>query len=322
MSQQSTQLNTTRRRGAVLADAALLLVTMAWGATFVVVKEALAEIRPFAFLAVRFGIAALLLAPWYWRGIVRGGLRQARAGLFIGGFLFLGYGAQTLGLQWTSAGKAGFITGLMVVFVPVFSAWLLRQPPRRDSVLGVLLATLGLALLTLTDSLQPNRGDALVLLCAVCFAMHIISVGKHARHPDNSAGALATIQIGVTSLLALAASLATERGYWAAIGGPGGIPPAAWRAILITAVFATAAAFLIQNLAQRRTTPTHTAVVFSMEPVFAALFAWLLAGEVLGPRGVAGGALIVVGMLAAELEPLAGLAARWSRRPRRRRISH
>jgi drug/metabolite transporter (DMT)-like permease len=293
---------TGRRR--LAADIMLLVVTLVWGSTFVVVKNALDDIRPFAYLAVRFALACLLLLPFYGRAIVSGGRVRLRQGALIGLFLFLGYAFQTTGLQWTTAGKAGFITGMSVVLVPVLSVALLRQAPRRDSVAGVGLAVVGLAVLTLKDSVVPDRGDLFILACALCFAMHIISVGKYSGRTGEDAGALATIQIGAASLLAAAASGFFERNYWQSIGGIGGIPAAAWPAIAGTAVFATAGAFLIQNLAQRHTTPTHTALIFSMEPVFAAIFAYLLAAESLGVRGVAGGLMMLAGMLVAEIEPL------------------
>ncbi len=307
-------------RWALTADLALVAVTLVWGATFVTVKEALADIRPFAFLAVRFAIAFLVLLPFFRREIRRGGASQVKHGLIIGVWLFVGYACQTLGLQWTTAGKAGFITGLSVVFVPLFAAVGLRQPPGRDSLLGVALATCGLALLTLGDSLRPGPGDLLVLACAVSFAMHVITIARYGRDPGASSGALATIQIGVTSLFSAVASLAFERPYWAELAagrtastaGRGFLVlgAAVWQAILVTALLATAGAFLIQNIAQRHTTPTHTALILSMEPVFAALFAWLLAGEALGPRGAAGGALMLAGILTAELRLLSLLGGK------------
>jgi drug/metabolite transporter (DMT)-like permease len=296
------------RRQRATADLLLLVVALVWGSTFVIVKDALAHIRPLAYLSVRFGIAFFCLLPFYARGIARGGRAQLGQGALIGLFLFGGYAFQTTGLQWTTAGKAGFITGLSVVFVPLFSAGLLRRPPRADGILGVVAAVAGLALLTLKDALIPSSGDLLVVACAVCFAMHVITVGKYSGNLDSNSGALATLQIGMASVLAGLASLAAEGDYWSEVGGIAGIPGDAWPAILITAVLATAGAFLVQNVMQRYTTPTHTALVFSMEPVFAAVFAWLLAGESLGVRGVLGGLLVLAGMLLAEIEPLRGFA--------------
>lgn len=304
--------NLERPKWALAADLALVAVTLVWGATFVTVKGVLSDIRPFAYLAVRFTVAFLALLPFAWRDIRRGGTVQLRSGLIIGIWLFLGYAFQTLGLQWTTAGKAGFITGLCVVFVPLLAAVGLRQPPGRDSVMGVVLATCGLGLLTLGESLSPGPGDLLVLMCAVSFAMHVITIAKYGKHPQASTRALTTVQIAVTAILSAVASLASEGTYWAGLaanpqGGPFGFGGRVWQAIFVTAILATAGAFLIQNLAQRHTSPTHTALILSTEPVFAALFAWLLAGETLGGRGITGGALMLVGILVAELRLVSAL---------------
>jgi drug/metabolite transporter (DMT)-like permease len=292
------------RSNPLVADLALLAVAMVWGATFVMVKDALASIRPFAFLAVRFTIAFCLLLPAAARAIKHGGRRQVRRGMTIGWWLFAGYGLQTTGLQWTTAGNAAFITGLSVVFVPLFGAALKRRLPTRADLLGAVSAATGLALLTLAGGLRPGPGDLAVLGCAACFAMHIISVGNVGAANRSEATAIAAVQIGTTALLAAAASLLFEHEYWSAAA------PTQWASLLqpevvlaiaVTAVFATAGAFLVQNLAQRHTSATHTALIFSTEPAFGAIFAWLLAGEALGPRAAVGGTLILAGIVIAEL---------------------
>jgi len=294
----------------VAADLALLAVALVWGATFVMVKDALASIGPFAFLFLRFSLAFAVLMPFCWRVVRAGGVALWRKGATIGGWLFAGYGLQTMGLQWTTAGKAGFITGLSVVFVPVLAAVLTRRLPSRHALIGVALATAGLAMLTLSGDLRPGAGDMLVLGCAACFAMHIISVGRAGAVTPAAAASLATVQIGVTALLAGLTSLVAEGDYWRAVGSGASSAVGMARlngdvlvAIGVTAVLATAAAFLIQNLAQRRTSPTHTALIFSTEPVFAAAFAWLLAGETFGPRAALGAVLILAGILIAEVGP-------------------
>lgn len=295
----------------VAADLALLAVALVWGATFVMVKDALTSIGPFAFLFLRFLLAFVVLLPFCWRAISAGGAGLWRKGAVIGGWLFAGYGLQTLGLQWTTAGKAGFITGLSVVFVPLLAAALTRRLPSRHALTGVAMATVGLAMLTLGGNLRPGAGDMLVLGCAACFAMHIISVGRADATTPATAAGLAATQIGVTALLAGLASVMTEGDYWRnAVTGVGGdvsmirlMSSEVLVAIGITAILATAAAFLIQNLAQRHTSPTHTALIFSTEPVFAALFAWLLAGETFGLRAALGAGLILAGILIAEVGP-------------------
>ena len=286
------------------ADLALLMVTLIWGATFVMVKGAVAGFPVFAFLAVRFLLASLALLPLVAtrvrsassgkrsRATHEASWRHLRAGVIVGLLLFAGYALQTIGLRYTTASKAGFITGLSVAIVPVLSALLLRRAPDRLAILGVALATLGLALLSLGDDLTVNRGDLFVLGCALAFASHIVAVGAFA--PRMDALTLAFFQIATVALVSGLTSLAVER-PWPAM--PGHVLFAA----AFTGVLATSLAFAVQTAAQRFTSPTHTALIFAAEPVFAALFGYLLAGERLGSRGLMGCALILAGMIVAEL---------------------
>lgn len=286
------------------ADLALLMVTLIWGATFVMVKGAVAGFPVFAFLAVRFLLASLALLPLVAtrlrsassekrsRATREASRRHLRAGGIVGLLLFAGYALQTIGLRYTTASKAGFITGLSVAIVPLLSALLLRRAPDRLAILGVALATLGLALLSLGEDLTVNRGDLLVLGCALAFASHIVAVGAFA--PRMDALTLAFFQIATVALVSGLTSLAVER-PWPAM--PGHVLFAA----AFTGVLATSLAFAVQTAAQRFTSPTHTALIFAAEPVFAALFGYLLAGERLGSRGLMGCALILAGMIVAEL---------------------
>jgi len=301
----------------VSADLGLLMVTAIWGATFVMVKDAVASFPVFAFLSLRFWLALLALLPFAavrWlraRSTSDGALgtggtpavsrRTLSAGLLIGLALFSGYAFQTFGLRFTTPAKAGFITGLSVVMVPMLSALLIRRPPSRSASLGVLLATAGLALLSLQGNLAIALGDLLVLACAISFALHIVAVGAYSPHMDSLT--LVVLQIATVALLSTAAAVATE---WP-------LPPLE-RNVLIAAGFtglaATALAFGVQTVAQRFTTPTHTALIFAMEPVFAGLFSFWFTGEILGPRALLGGGLILAGMLVAEMTPAISNARR------------
>jgi len=274
------------------ADALLLVVALIWGSTFVLVKRTVAQFPVYAFLSLRFALAAVVLLLLFGRRLQGFGRRELWAGASIGLFLFGGYAFQTLGLQYTTASKAGFITGLSVVMVPVFSALLLRRVADRRALLGVVCSTIGLALLTLEGDLRPAYGDWLVLACAFCFALHIISVGAFAPHMD--ALALTIVQVVVVALLSGAMSLVTESRSWSI---PGSVGPAA----VFTGVLGTAFAFATQNSVQTWTTATHTALIFATEPVFAAVFGYLWAGERLTQWGTVGCGLILLGMLFAEL---------------------
>lgn len=285
------------------ADLALVAITAIWGSTFIVVKGALDAVGPLTFVAARFWIAwpTLLLLLLVRRTPI------TRATLIDGGitgvFLALGFITQTVGLQTTDAGKTAFITGLYVVMVPILSAALLRQPPTWAALTGILLATAGLGLITLNQELRLEPGDLWVMVCAVAFALQIIATARYAlRHPATS---FAMVQLGTTALLALLVAALFE--------SPLRMPPAAaWPAILYVGLGATGIVFVIQTWAQRHTTPTHAALIFSLEPVFAALLALTLGGETLTEREWAGGGLILVGMIIAEL----GSLMRWRRRRR------
>lgn len=281
------------------ADLSLLAVTAVWGATFVLVKEALAESGPLTFVALRFALATAVILPLTVRRQGRPSRGLVRDGGLIGCLLFGGYALQTAGLQFTSAAKAGFITGLSVVIVPLLEALVLHRPLGAATLVGVALATSGLGLLTLGGELRIELGDLLVLGCALAFALHILSVDRYAvRH---NVLALTSAQIVIAALLTSASALVFERPTGEQLLA---IMPAA----LFTGVFATVAAFYLQTLAQRFTTATHTALIFTMEPVFAGLFAFLWAGEQLGLAALAGCGLILLGMLVTQFADRLGAA--------------
>lgn len=318
------------KRAQLTADGSLLFVTAIWGATFVMVQEAVMGFPVFAFLALRFSLAALVLLPFFLRsrrahsndfsrsvqrtatevvatneptrsnGFSRSARRSATEvaianwlpGVLVGLALFAGYAFQTFGLRYTTPAKAGFITGMSVVLVPLGQTIFLRRPPRRNSIVGVALAALGLFLLSVQASLLIGRGDLLVLACAVAFAAQILLVGRFA--PDWEPSRLAFVQIMTVALLSGGAALLLER--------PIGWPPGnVWFAAAFTGLLATALAFFLQSRAQQATSPTHTALIFATEPVFAGLFSYLLIGEVLGPRQLVGSGLILAGMVTAEV---------------------
>ncbi len=281
------------------ADLALVVVTAIWGGTFVTVQDAVASYPVMTFLAIRFTLAALVFVPILLRGhsltlaamIERAPRQILLPSLVIGLTLFAGYAFQTYGLRFTTPAKAGFITGISVVLVPIGSAIFLRRPPARPAVIGVILATGGLALLTLNDDLSIAPGDLLVLGCAVSFAAHILLMGRFA--PRFEAVPLAAGQIAGVALLSWLTALLLD-------GPPAWPAPNVWFAAGFTGIGATSFAFWVQALAQRFTSPTHTALIFASEPVFAALFSFLLIGEQLTVRALTGCGLILAGMLIAE----------------------
>ncbi|MEW6663281.1 MAG: DMT family transporter [Bacillota bacterium] len=273
------------------ADLSLIGVAAVWGLTFVVVKNALGDIAPFTFNAIRFAIAFLFMLPFALSFKAFFKPSVINAGFLLGLFLFGGYSFQTVGLLYTSATNAGFITGMSVVLVPLLTAVHTRSWPSLNCVAGVGCAALGLALLTLENSIRLNWGDFLVFLCALSFAGHIFFVGRFTK--VFSTTLLVTIQIGAVSLLSGAAALVLETQRLVITGQVG-------LALLITAVPATALAFFIQNWAQKTASPTRTAIIFALEPIFAALAAFWLLGELLSVRHYFGALLILCGMLLVE----------------------
>ncbi|WP_134699986.1 DMT family transporter [Ammoniphilus sp. YIM 78166] len=288
----------------ILADLSLLLVAFVWGTTFVIVQNAISTLPPHTFNAIRFLLASVLLfcfiRLFYRTQFHSLSKRMVLSGILLGFWLFGGYAFQTVGLLYTTSSKAGFITGLSIVLVPLFSLLLLKQRPKWPAVLGVLVATLGLYLLTLSDSLLLNLGDVLVFLCAVCFAMQIILTGKYA--PSYQAMALALVQIFTVSILSALASLFWEDGVQY-INRDILLQSHVIGALLVTAGPATAMAFLAQTICQKFTTPTRVALIYATEPVFAALAGFLWASEILGVKALIGCLLILMGMILSELDP-------------------
>jgi drug/metabolite transporter (DMT)-like permease len=282
------------------ADLALGLCALIWGATFVVVKDALAFASVFSFNAIRFSLAAVVMGIVYARALRKLGSATLSAGALIGVFMFGGYAFQTLGLKYTTPSKAAFITGASVVMVPVLLAIFWRRKVSHWVWTGAIVALFGLYFLTVPRSgfAALNRGDLLVLGCAVMFAFQIIFVARYSPH--HSVAALSFLQVAMTALLTAFCLPLLSATRWE--------PPfVRWSpelvgAILITAVGATALCFSLQVWAQQYTSPTHTAILFSLEPVFAALTSLIAVHERLGARVLLGAILVFIGIVLAELK--------------------
>ncbi len=281
------------------ADGALLIVSLLWGTTFVVVKEALGEISTMYFLALRFTLATgcmlpLLFPVWrvnrlrLWPGLASG----AVAGLF----LWLGYVLQTFGLRYTTPGNSGFLTGLYVPLVPLLGAVVYRRKPLRTELIGVIVAAAGMTILmapSLDGRLQFNQGDVLTVGCAVAFAFHLLMVSYFSSR--QAFAAVAVGQIACTAVLSWTALLFDPpRATWSS---------AVVGALLVTGIFATALAFTLQTWAQQYASVTRTAVILSLEPVFALATAVLSGSQALTRGALIGGGLILAGILVVELKP-------------------
>ena len=274
-----------------IALIALVLVCVVWGSTFLIVQHAVERMPVMDFLAVRFAIATVVmfaLRPTCLRGITRLELVQA---VGLGVVLGLGYITQTYGLLYTSASISGFITGMYVVFTPVMSWLILRRTIKRNTWLAVALATAGLALLSL-HSWSVGSGELLTLACALFSALYIVGLGEWSSKYEPYGFAL--LQIATVAVIALVAAL------------PGGItmPPdgGVWWVVGVTAIFATAIAFLVQTWAQSLVSATNAAVVMTMEPVFAGIFGVFFGGNQLTLQIIIGAVCVLIAILIIALK--------------------
>jgi len=273
------------------ADAALAGNTVIWGSTFVLVQAALRDISPLVFLAIRFAIATCALALLF-RGRVR--YRATRGGLLAGGCLFAGYLFQTVGLQFTTASKSAFITGLAIPLVPLLGSLVYRNRPRVFELAGVICATAGMGLMTLQgETLRIGRGDLLTFFCAVAFAAHIITLGHYSGR--ISFESISFMQVAAAAVLAMST-------FWWVETPVLRLTPVVLLALGLTGLLATALAFTVQAWAQQHTTATRTALIYSLEPVIAWITSFLLAGETLSRRAGVGAGLILSGILLVELK--------------------
>ena len=279
------------------ADLALALVAMIWGGTFVLVKDALADVSPVLFLGLRFSAATIALGILYVLNPSEPGARGGWAGGVVTGLiLYLGYLLQTLGLRLTTPAKSGFITGLYIVLVPLVSFIVYRKSPQLSEVLGVGIAITGLGLMTVTGwSLAIGKGDLLTAGCAVVFAFHIMVLGHYSRR--MAFGFLTLLQIGTCAAIALAS-------FWWVETPVLRLNRQVFIAIAVTSLLATALAFTVQSWAQRYTSPTRTALIFALEPVFAWATSFVLTNEVLSRRAAIGALFILAGILLVELKPI------------------
>jgi len=275
------------------AEAALLGAALMYGLTFPIVHDALDDITPFAYLVGRFGLATLVLAP-----VTVGALRTrgpdrrmlVRAGLIAGLLMFGGYATQTVGLQYTSPSSSAFITGLYVVITPVIESVIVKRPPRSPVIAGIVIATVGLYLLTGAD-VSLGKGEVFTLACAVLFAFHIVYLGAYANVLPTLP--FTAMQIATVAVLSLPPT---------AVQGVGTLTVAAVAAVIFTGIMCSVVALPLQLWGQRRINASRAALVLLAEPVFAGI-AGYVDGERLGALRVTGAVVILVGIAVSELWP-------------------
>ena len=276
------------------AEFALLGTTFVWGSSFVVVKLIANDISSSMFIACRFGIGALLFSLFLakeLRSIKRTTLLR---GIFLGGMVGSGIVIQNYGIYMTTASKSAFITGLMVIFTPIFQMLLERRAPKLGNVVGIIIITYGLYLLTSPEGSGINFGDILVLLSAIIFGVYIVylniyAVGENVLH-------LSLIQVSMTTLIALAAVPFEKVNFQ---------PTTILISMLLyMGICGTIVTTYIQTRFQKDTTPTRAVIIYTIEPVITAVLAYFIIREVLGSAGIIGGALIIGGILISEFSDL------------------
>ena len=288
-------------------EIALFTITIFWGVTFAIIKLALNDISPMLFTAIRFSFAALLLLPFLWKPLFNSNIDVIKAGLFLGLLYFIGFATQTIGLYYTTATKSGFITGTFVIFIPILQLILERKSPCKGNLIGIILVIIGLILLsskgmTVLDIISElgsnfNIGDTLTLICAVFYALYVVYIDIITKKYDYRA--LIILQVVFTGFAGIVITF---------LFGMTGIEPirldfnkTVILVILYTAIFSSILATVIQTKYQKTVTPTKAGIIFSIEPIFAALFAFLIIHESVSSFGIIGCIFIFAGVLVSEL---------------------
>jgi drug/metabolite transporter (DMT)-like permease len=279
----------------IKADLMLLLVTMLWGTSYLLTDFTLEELDPFNINALRFIIAffsAVLLAGKWLRPVNAVTLKYAA---LLGAILMVVYLGSTFGVKYTSLSNAGFLCALTVVITPVLGFFFKGQRAEKKLIVSVLFAVVGIAFLTLNESLRPALGDILCILCAVSYAVHLLVTESAVKKDGINVFQLGVYQLGFCGIYQLFLSVLFENP---------GLPSSGkvWISILVLAIFCTGFSFVAQTIAQQYTSASHVGVIFSLEPVFAALVAFFVAGEILSPRAYFGAALLLVSLFVMELD--------------------
>lgn len=283
--------HTKAYRKSFLADMSMILVALLWGGGFIAVKDALNTISPLYIMAMRFSLASAIMVLIFYKRLKKIKKRDIIAGSIVGVFLFAGFVTQTIGMKYTSAGKNAFLTATNVVIVP-FLAWTVsKKRPDMYSVVSAFLTLIGIGMLSLQSGFTIGFGDSLTLMCAVFFAAQIVAVGYFTASTDPII--LTIVQLAFTAVLSLVSAVIFET-------VPKGLGIGSIRAMAYLVLFSTLLAFLIQNIAQKYTPPTHAAIIMCMESVFGSLLAVLILHDVFSKKMIAGCLLIFFSVVLSE----------------------
>lgn len=301
-------MNNRLQKNKYIAELALFVITIFWGATFVIVKESINDISTMLFISSRFAIAGFLLLPFVYKKLkTELNPDLLKAGIFLGVLLFLGFAPQTVGLKYTTATKSGFITGILVVLIPIFQIFILKKKPTLGTIIGIVLVFLGIVLLSSSgDSILSlfyelgstfNVGDILTLICAAFFALHVIYIDIISR--KYNLWIIVFLQLLTASLISFFAALIFHATNYELLKIE--FTPYLTFGVLYTAVFASLINLSLQVKFQKEVTPTKAGIIYSFEPMFAGFFAFFLLNEKMSNFGLTGGILIIAGLLVSEL---------------------
>ncbi|MFI5252449.1 MAG: DMT family transporter [Bacteroidota bacterium] len=274
------------------AEFFLFLTTFIWGSTFVITKGSLEHISQLFFIAIRFTSAAIILTILFFQRVRKLSLKAFLNGMVLGILLFTGFVTQNVGIIITTASKSAFFTGTMVVFVPMVQFIVDKRLPRLGNLIGVVLAALGLYLLTSPTGSEFNKGDGLTIICAIAFAIYIVYLDKVSAFTDTFE--LMYSQMLVMAVCSIIGMLTYEK-VWIDFS------PGLGFSLAYLTIFATLLTTWVQTRYQGDTMPTRAAIIFTTEPVIAATLAYFVRGEMIGIAGVIGGIIIVGGLLISEL---------------------
>ncbi|MEY8745212.1 DMT family transporter [Paenibacillus tundrae] len=279
--------------GARRADIQMLLATVIWGSSYLFMKSGLESMQELNLVAFRFAIAFIAAAVIFHRRLFRMDIGTLVAGTVMGTALFAAFVFITYGVQRTTTSQAGFLISLAVIFVPILTTIIHRRMPDRRLMMSIIVAVTGLGLLTLQHELSLHTGDILCIVAALIYAIYIMIAGKFT--PKHDPLTLGTVQLGVAAIWGIAATFLFESPR---------LPdsPESWAAILGLGVLCSGIGYILQTLAQRHASPTRTSLIFSLEPLFAAAFAFSFQGETLTLQGYTGAALMLVGVLITEIK--------------------
>ncbi|MEO8168916.1 MAG: DMT family transporter [bacterium] len=283
------------------AETALFLTTLIWASTFVAMKIGLRDMSPVFMTAIRFTIASVFFLALFWKKIFPLSSEALTKGIILGFILFLGFIAQNIGLNYTTASKSAFITSLMVVFVPILQFAIEKRSPTFGNITGIITVVAGLWLLTSPEGSRFNFGDFLTFVTAIVFAFYIVYLDIASR--VMSAIQLSFLQSAAAAVFSVIATLAFENYFFNPTSS-------VIIAVVYLTVFATVVTTFVQTKYQKDTTPTRAAIIFTIEPVWASIYAYFLLGETLGPLGMLGGGLIIAGVLVSELSGMIPLLNR------------